>query len=508
MAARWTAGGGDLTRVDTANGPRPDVAARCRCAAEGTPRPPLEGGAPLTRRGHSGTGSAGEGVQAFRGAEAGRAVVARLGGAEVARGAGAVVAGGHVVEGGGVLVGVLGRVVAAARGAREGVHRRDDGGRGAGAAVGVPARAVRAVGVVDGDTGGGVGHGGDVGDHALGAAGVGLPGGLGVVRGAARAGALGGAGLPDALGPAAGVGGRGQLGAADRGDVLGGGRVFGAVALVAGGDGDGDAGVVEVRGVVGGVRGGLGAAVGVGDELGAQGDGLVDRLAQVGHARRTRLDQQDLGVRGDGGDHVEVEGDLTGPAAVGGGQGGRGAGLGDLLEAAVGGRAGRQAVVAAVGGQVRGGVGVVVGVDDGDGLAGAVGGGCVGQAVGVLEVARAVAGRARGGGVRLERLGGHALQRGLLLHERGGATGDAQGVAGGVALLGGGVTRALVLHMGLGDGGGDGLGAHVVGRGSGRVDGGAESGEDEGGGGHGGGAGPAPSAGYVGGTGSTQRTAS
>src|SRR4051794_12108042 len=74
--------------------------------------------------------SACEGADAFRGAPAGRAVVTRPGGAEVAGGAGAVAAAGHVVEGGGAgrLVGVLGRVVAAARGAREGVDRGDERG--------------------------------------------------------------------------------------------------------------------------------------------------------------------------------------------------------------------------------------------------------------------------------------------------------------------------------------------------------------------------------------------
>src|SRR5437879_8237392 len=58
---------------------------------------------------------------------------------------------------------------------------------GAGAAVDRPAGA--AVGVVDRHAGCRVGDRGDVGLHALGAAGVGLPARLGVVGGAAGAGA-------------------------------------------------------------------------------------------------------------------------------------------------------------------------------------------------------------------------------------------------------------------------------------------------------------------------------
>ena len=148
------------------------------------------------------------------------------------------------------------------------------------------------------------------------------------------------------------------------------------------------------------------AAVAVGDELGAERDRLVHGRAEVGHGGALASTSRMLQFGQVALSHVEVEGDLLGPAAVGGGQGGRGAGLADLLEAAVGGGAGGKAVVRAVGGEVGRGVRVVVGVDDRDGLAGAVGGGGGRQAVGVLEVARAVAGG--GGGVR--GLGGDAVR--------------------------------------------------------------------------------------------------
>src|SRR5690348_13615214 len=239
-------------------------------------------------------GSAGEGRDSFRGAPAGRAVVARLRGAQIAGAAAAVAAGGDVVEGRGAgrRVGEGRRVGAAGGGAAEGVHTGDDRRGRARATEGVPAGR-DPVGVVDRDAGGRVGDGRDIGDGPLRAARVRLPGRLRVVGGAAGAGALGAAGLPDALGPAAAVGAGGQGGTADGGHVVGGCRVLGAVAGVTRGDGDGDAGVVEVRGVVGGVGGGLRAAVAVGDVLRAQGDGLVHRLAEVGHGGGGGLDEQD-----------------------------------------------------------------------------------------------------------------------------------------------------------------------------------------------------------------------
>ena len=120
--------------------------------------------------------SALEGALPLRGAEAGRAVVAHLGGAEVRAAAAAVVALLDVVEARRVRVGER-RVVDARTVAGQGVHAGDDRRRGARAAD--DEQAAVAVGVVDRHAGVRVGDRGDVGDHALGAAGVVLPRRLG-----------------------------------------------------------------------------------------------------------------------------------------------------------------------------------------------------------------------------------------------------------------------------------------------------------------------------------------
>ena len=293
-------------------------------------------------------------------------------------------------------VGVGGRGVGGAGGAGEGVDRGDDRRGGAGAAVDGPAAA--AVGLVDGDAGLRVGHRGDVGVGALAAAGGDvLERRLGHRDRAAAAGAA-----PGGFGPAAGAAALGQRGAADRGDVLRGGRVADAVAGVAGAGGDRDARVVEVAGVVAGFAAVLTAAVAVGHVLGAQRHGGVHRGAEVGGARLAGFDEQDVAVGADGGDHVDVEGDLAGPAAVRSGQGAGLAVFVDLLEAAVGGGAGRQAVGGAVGGEVGFGVGVVVGVHNGHcrGRAAARG-----QVVGAAQTGRA---EAAGQGVGREQ-GAHGV---------------------------------------------------------------------------------------------------
>src|SRR5207302_8685888 len=119
------------------------------------------------------------------------------------------------------------------------------------------------------------------------------------------------------------------------------------------------------------------------------GRGLVDRGGQVRVAVVVRVDQEDLAVAADGRDHVEVERDLLRPTGVAGWVGGA-ATLVDFAEAAVGGRARRQPVLGAVNGQVGLGVGVVVGVDDGDGLGG---GRRARESVGAAEVGGTVAGR-------------------------------------------------------------------------------------------------------------------
>src|SRR5205085_4024362 len=102
----------------------------------------------------------------------------------------------------------------------------------------------------------------------------------------------------------------------DGGDVRGCGGELRAVAAVTRADGHGDAGMVVVRVPVGLLTGELVAAVAVGDGVGAETGGLVDGCAEVVEAGGVGLDEEDVAARTDRGRHVEVEGDLLGPAAV------------------------------------------------------------------------------------------------------------------------------------------------------------------------------------------------
>ena len=201
--------------------------------------------------------------------------------------------------------------------------------------------------------------------------------------------------VPDRLGPAARVRRRAQAGAADRDDVRGGRRVDHAVVRVARRGGDDVARVAEVLRVEAGVGGCLRSAPGVGDVAGQAGGGVLGGV-EAGAAVAGRLDQDDVALGADRGGHVEVERLFEGPVVAGrglGGQRGGRAGLVDLLEA----RDGGQARGRAVGGQVAGGGRVVVGVNDRDGAAGAVGGGGRGQGVGRLQLGGAVAEAGRDG---------------------------------------------------------------------------------------------------------------
>src|SRR5262249_51709696 len=112
-----------------------------------------------------------------------------------------------------------------------------------------------------------------------------------------------------------------------------------------------------------------GAAVAVRDHGRAERDRRVDRRAEAVHVRRRRLDEEDLALRADRRRHLDVERDLAGPALVGGRQRARLPRLVHLLEAAVGRRARRQAVLRAVDAEVLLGVRVVHRVDDRDGQA-------------------------------------------------------------------------------------------------------------------------------------------
>ena len=125
--------------------------------------------------------------------------------------------------------------------------------------------------------------------------------------------------------------------------------------------------VVEAR--VGGLTGELVRAVAVRDHRRAHHGRFVHRGREVREAVRRGLDEQDLAVRADGRRHVEVEGDLFGPALVGDRERRGGAELVDLREAPVRRRAGRNAEGRAVDGEVGLGVRVVERVDDGDRLA-------------------------------------------------------------------------------------------------------------------------------------------
>ena len=97
--------------------------------------------------------------------------------------------------------------------------------------------------------------------------------------------------------------------------------------------------------------------------------GVVLGGQEVAQAAAGRLHQQDAGAGGDGVGPLHVEADLERPPAVGPGVGGA-AGLVDLREATVRRRAGRETVLGAEGAEIGLGARVVVGVDDGDGLAG------------------------------------------------------------------------------------------------------------------------------------------
>src|SRR5439155_18753401 len=133
--------------------------------------------------------------------------------------------------------------------------------------------------------------------------------------------------------------------------------------------GDGAARVVEVA-LVARLTVELVRPVAVRDGGGVEGvGGCVDGGEEARQVGRPGFDQHELAVGADSGGHVEVEGDLLAPAHVARGQRAGGARLVDLPEATAGRRARGKAELRAVLGQVGGGVGVVVGVDDGDGPA-------------------------------------------------------------------------------------------------------------------------------------------
>src|SRR5205823_89074 len=107
-------------------------------------------------------------------------------------------------------------------------------------------------------------------------------------------------------------------------------------------------------------------AVAVGDHMGAEVGGGVHRYAKVRVAVGVGFDEDDLAAGAHGAGHVEVERGLLGPAGALPGIGSLDAALVVLGEAAVRGRARRQAVGRPVNAEVPLGVVVAVGVDDRD----------------------------------------------------------------------------------------------------------------------------------------------
>ena len=110
----------------------------------------------------------------------------------------------------------------------------------------------------------------------------------------------------------------------------------------------------------------LRTGIAVRDDHGTQADRGVLGRAEILHGRGIAFHQQDVAVRTDRRDHLDVERDLAAPALVVGRVNGT-AMLVDLPEAAILGGTWTQAELAAVGGQVRCSSGQVKGIDDGHG---------------------------------------------------------------------------------------------------------------------------------------------
>ena len=272
------------------------------------------------------------------------------------------------------------------------------------------------VSVVDGDAGVRVGDRGHVVVGPVGTAAVGLPGRLGLIGGAAGSGALAPrAAAPDAFRIA--IAGPGKRGPADRDYVRRRSRVAHPVAGVARRNGDHHAGVVVV-GVQRGLAVEFACAIAVRDILRAHRHGRVDGGAEVIERVGIAFDEVNVAKRADCRHHVDVQRLFRRPVV---GRGLRGRQwrclpvLVDLLEAAVCGGAGRQAELGPVDREVRLGVRVVVGIDQSDGRATA--GGRRRQAIGGLQLRRAVAGR------------GHKRVRALMRRDAGADQGQARRVS-------------------------------------------------------------------------------
>ena len=146
-------------------------------------------------------------------------------------------------------------------------------------------------------------------------------------------------------------------------------------------------------GIVRGLSVELARAPAVRDHVRAESNGFVLRGEEVSEPARIRLDEEDVAERADRRHHLRVDGDLARPTGVGIGIVAHLAELVHLLEATVGGGAGRQVVRRAIHPEVRLCVRVVIRVDDGNEIAIAVAFGRTLDPVRVLEVARGPARR-------------------------------------------------------------------------------------------------------------------
>ena len=227
---------------------------------------------------------------------------------------------------------------------------------------------MQAVGVIDRHARVGISDGRHVRYGAARAARIGLPAGLRDVCAAPAAGAA-----PDRFSPAACIGRPVQRRSAYGRHVLRRRRKLDAKAVVAGAHRDGDARMIEMR-LRTDFAGVLAATIRIRDHGRTQQGCPVDGGGEIGKRVRGCFHEQDLAVGADGARHVEVERDLLGPSCVSP-RICRAPVLVHLAEAAVGRGARRQPELVSVHGEVALGVAIIVGIDDGDGLPGAPGGG-------------------------------------------------------------------------------------------------------------------------------------
>ena len=171
--------------------------------------------------------------------------------------------------------------------------------------------------------------------------------------------------------------------------------------------------MVEVDVVVEALGGEFASVPAVGQELRAGADRRVVRGAEVAQTIRVGLDQQDVAVRADRRDHVQVHGLLGRPLNVPWRQRRRLALLVQLGHAPGTGTglAWRQAIVGAIRRQIRDRLRVVKGVHHGDGLADALTGRRAGQVVRAAQVGGPVPGHGLGPGDSQAVTGARADQR-------------------------------------------------------------------------------------------------